>query len=867
MEQQAKKLIRQNVQACWNLTWLAKRKNSHMKRSSSWLPPLENWRSDGGLPYGWETAVDQDGKSYYINHLNRTTTYEDPRQEEEPPPEPRQVTLHRHPELGFGFVAGSEKPVIVRFVTDGGPSVDKLMPGDQIWQINGEDVKLAPRDQVIQRVRSCQQEVSLLVCQPPLDNTARKSALLSAAKKLRLKSNPSRVRFAEGVVVNGQSNLSPFSSEESCIPFMPNVLKVFLENGQTKSFKYDSSTTVEDVLESLQAKLGIHCVEHFSIVAEHVNAVRRNKLTLLDNKETLARIAARPGARHLRCLFRVTFVPRDAYELLRKDSVAFEYLYVQCCTDVVQERFAPELKYDIALRLAALHVHQHALSNNLQGKITVKNIEREFGLERFLPVSLVESMKRKELRKLLAHFLKLNQSLVAPGQKQLTALQAKLHYLKIISDLPSYGAKCFTTNIGESSMETVILVSPKFGISQINSLKSSSPVALCEVADLAELEVTREHELSRRVELILKDPEKPRVALSLDERDAAELVLAIGGYYLLAAGRSLPVRQDRSAQQDDTAPPYHSTHAVAPSPWSYTGGPAELRPADFSLPPPYRAAPEQAAALLNGHASDEEAEQAEPSPAERRRLASVDKNMNKTTETNANLAGFGTVNGKHDFIPGAGEKEEDDASIAEAKNNEVIERLAGMRQLVADAENYLTSSRPEDAESLRSALSLSRSESETAFGPLKHSDSLLLISQTSKDRLDGVQGIKLPDVDHSESDTDSLSTPTGSPYRRPNQVQPQKATAGGASFGLHSPDNVSDGKLKDVLQKTNGVGEAALPDGALYLDPDIIDLTMIPPPMTPDEDGPARIPPELVDPADAVRRPRDARGRAAGAGA
>ena len=28
-------------------------------------------------------------------------------------PEPRDITLERHPELGFGFVAGSEKPVIV----------------------------------------------------------------------------------------------------------------------------------------------------------------------------------------------------------------------------------------------------------------------------------------------------------------------------------------------------------------------------------------------------------------------------------------------------------------------------------------------------------------------------------------------------------------------------------------------------------------------------------------------------------------------------------------------------------------------------------------------------------------------------------
>jgi len=29
---------------------------------------------------------------------------------------------------------------LIRFVTGGGPSVDKLMPGDQILTINGEDV-------------------------------------------------------------------------------------------------------------------------------------------------------------------------------------------------------------------------------------------------------------------------------------------------------------------------------------------------------------------------------------------------------------------------------------------------------------------------------------------------------------------------------------------------------------------------------------------------------------------------------------------------------------------------------------------------------------------------------------------------------
>lgn len=75
------------------------------------------------------------------------------------------------------------------------------------------------------------------------------------------------------------------------------------------------------------------------------------------------------------------------------------------------------------------------------------NSRKDCGLERFVPASYVDSMKRKELRKILSHFLKLNSNLTAPGQKQLTALQAKLHYLKIISELPSYGAKCFSTNM------------------------------------------------------------------------------------------------------------------------------------------------------------------------------------------------------------------------------------------------------------------------------------------------------------------------------------------------------------------------------------------------------------------------------------
>ena len=109
---------------------------------------------------------------------------------------------------------------------------------------------------------------------------------------------------------------------------MPNVLKVFLENGQTKSFKYDNKTTVkvrldhimncdcfehveghwsylslrsiaqfyellilwQDVLDSLQEKLNITCIEHFTLVLQNMKSPTQYKMNLLHEHESLAEV-------------------------------------------------------------------------------------------------------------------------------------------------------------------------------------------------------------------------------------------------------------------------------------------------------------------------------------------------------------------------------------------------------------------------------------------------------------------------------------------------------------------------------------------------------------------------------------------------
>ena len=73
-----------------------------------------------------------------------------------------------------------------------------------------------------------------------------------------------------------------------------------------------------------------------------------------------------------------------------------------------------------------------------------------------MPSSLGDTMKRKELRKLLAHFIKINSNLGSASTKggvgdgMMTALQAKLHYLKII--INHYQSILCTQNVEKVAM-------------------------------------------------------------------------------------------------------------------------------------------------------------------------------------------------------------------------------------------------------------------------------------------------------------------------------------------------------------------------------------------------------------------------------
>ncbi|XP_042190426.1 FERM and PDZ domain-containing protein 4 [Callorhinchus milii] len=511
-------------------------------------------------------AANKDARDYYINHVTQTS-FEDPRLEggQVIPPVARKIEMKRDPVLGFGFVAGSEKPVVVRSVTPGGPSEGKLIPGDQIIKINDEPVSTAPRERVIDLVRSCKESIVLTVVQP---YPSPKSAFISAAKKARLKSNPVKVRFSEEVIINGQV---PDMIKDNSLLFMPNVLKVYLENGQTKSFRFDSSTTMKDVIMTLQEKLSIKCIEHFSLMLEQRTEGDVTKLLLLHDQETLTQVTQRPGSHKMKCLFRISFVPKDPIDLLRRDAVAFEYLYVQSCNDVVHERFGPELKYDIALRLAALQMYVATVSTKHSQKVSLKYIEKEWGLETFLPPMVLQSMKEKNVKKALSHILKANQNLVPPGKK-FSALQAKVHYLKFLSDLRLYGGRVFKAKLlqGEKHSEVTLMVGPRYGISHVINAKTNLVALLADFSHVNRIEMFSEEENNVRVELNVLDV-KP-IILLMESTDAMNLACLTAGYYrlLVDSRRSIfNMAYGKHSPNSEAGPEYRSKHNIHNSEWNY----------------------------------------------------------------------------------------------------------------------------------------------------------------------------------------------------------------------------------------------------------------------------------------------------------
>ncbi|XP_064875721.1 FERM and PDZ domain-containing protein 1-like isoform X2 [Oncorhynchus nerka] len=432
------------------------------------------------------------------------------------------VQIVRDPVLdsrGHGFTLSKQHPLLVRDVATGGPADGILYPGDQVLQINDLVADDLSYEQLQDVTRDLEDSVTMTILR---HMTGPKSSIMSAEKRARLRSNPIKVRFAEEVVVNGHT-------QGNSLLFLPNVLKVYLENGQTKAFKFDATTTIKDIVLTLKDKLSICCIEYFALVLELQYSI--TKLLLLHEDELIHKVVQKKenSSHDYKCLFRVCFIPRDPLDLLQEDPTAFEYLFLQSVGDVLQERFAVEMKCNTALRLAALHMHER-LNSIGSTRTSIRSITKEFGLDSFISPTLLSNMREKDLRKAISHHLKKIQSLLEPRQKVISATQARLAYLTQLGELISYGGRSYTATMMLQDREVLVslLVGARYGLSQVVNHKLNMVSTLVDFSSISRVELLSESDRVSLLRISLHDI-KP-FALLMDSLAAKDLACLLGGY-------------------------------------------------------------------------------------------------------------------------------------------------------------------------------------------------------------------------------------------------------------------------------------------------------------------------------------------------
>ncbi|XP_077434316.1 uncharacterized protein frmpd1b isoform X1 [Vanacampus margaritifer] len=429
---------------------------------------------------------------------------------------------------GHGFALTTNTPLLVRDVATGSPADGILYPGDQVLQINDTVLEDLNGDQVENILRDLEDCITVTILR---HMTNPKSSIMSAEKRARLRSNPVKVRFAEEVVVNGHT-------QGNSLLFLPNVLKVYLENGQTKAFKFDHTTTVKDIVLTLKDKLSIRAIEYFALVLEQQYSI--TKLLLLHEDELIQKVVQKKDSHDYRCLFRVCFIPRDPADMQQEDAFAFEYLFLQSVGDVLRERFAVEMKCNTALRLAALHMHERLDSCGLT-RTSIKAITKEFGLDSFISPTLLGNMREKDLRKAISYHLKKIQSLLEPRQKVISVSQARLAYLTQLGELVSYGGRSYSATMMLQEREVLVslLVGAKYGMSQVINHKLNVISTLVEFSSISRVELLSESDKVSLLRISLHDM-KP-FALLMDSLAAKDLACLLGGYCKLLVDPSLNV--------------------------------------------------------------------------------------------------------------------------------------------------------------------------------------------------------------------------------------------------------------------------------------------------------------------------------------
>uniref|UniRef100_A0A9J8AKG0 non-specific protein-tyrosine kinase n=1 Tax=Cyprinus carpio carpio TaxID=630221 RepID=A0A9J8AKG0_CYPCA len=349
------------------------------------------------------------------------------------------------------------------------------------------------------------------------------------------------------------------------------ILKVcFISNsanlGKTfKLVKCESSWTIRKIIQSIldSGRLGpnIKFSECYGLLLKHLKS---DEVHWLHPNLTVAKVEQKYEQQHVeaewRYDLRIRYIPPDFLEKLKDDKTTMLYFYQQVRSDYMQHS-ARRVSEGMALQLGCLEIRRFYKDMNASGLEKKSNfdlLEKDVGLDLFFPQELIESMKPKQLRKLIQQTFQ--------QYALLKEEECIIKFFETLSVFSSFDEEVFSCELVQGwSISVDLVIGPK-GIRQRTD-KSSMPVCLATFAQIRSIKCTPQNDGKTLLHIDIEGAKQP-LSISIASLAIAEnMADLIDGYCRLEHGKETTlIVQAKDRESRISLPPLPNSDIYAEIP-------------------------------------------------------------------------------------------------------------------------------------------------------------------------------------------------------------------------------------------------------------------------------------------------------------
>ncbi|CAI5778933.1 focal adhesion kinase 1 isoform X4 [Podarcis lilfordi] len=195
---------------------------------------------------------------------------------------------------------------------------------------------------------------------------------------------------------------------------------------------------------------------------------------------------------------RIRYLPKGFLNQFTEDKPTLNFFYQQVKNDYMVE-IADQVDQEIALKLGCLEIRRsywEMRGNALDKKSNYEVLEKDVGLKRFFPKSLLDSVKAKNLRKMIQQTFR--------QYANLNREESILKFFEILSPVYRFDKECFKCALGSSWIISVELaIGPEEGISYLTD-KGSNLTHLADFHQVQTIQYSTSEDKDRKGVLQLK---------------------------------------------------------------------------------------------------------------------------------------------------------------------------------------------------------------------------------------------------------------------------------------------------------------------------------------------------------------------------